>query len=140
MQFADRLRRALDLSPPEAGILRALASSTGVSQQVLAGNLGVLPSRLVALVDGLESRGLVERRDNPDDRRTYALHLSGAGRSMLDSIASVAREHQQALCAALDAEEQEQLAGLLQRIAEQQGLRPGVHPGFRTLGRRRGRR
>src|SRR6266566_185064 len=68
MQFADRLRRALDLSPPEAGILRAL------------------PSRLVALVDGLESRGLVERRDNPNDRRTYALHLSGAGRSMLDSI------------------------------------------------------
>jgi hypothetical protein len=58
---------------------------------------------------------------------------------MLDSIGRVAREHQQALCAALSAEEREQLAGMLLRIAEQQGLRPGVHPGFRTLGRGRGR-
>jgi len=39
------------------------------------------------------------------------------------------------LCEALGAEEREQLAGMLRRIADQQGLRPGVHPGFRTLGR-----
>ena len=140
MKFAERLQGALRLMPAHAGILRALMSSGGLSQQALAAQLDVLPSRLVALVDELESRGLVERRNNAEDRRTYALHLTDAGRAAHDSIGRVAREHQQALCAALDAREQEQLAAMLLRIAEQQGLRPGVHPGFRTLGRKGGRR
>jgi len=140
MKFAERLRGALDLTPAHAGILRALMMTGGLSQQALAAHLDVLPSRLVTLVDELESRGLLQRRDNAEDRRTYALHLTDAGRAAYESIGRVAREHQQALCAALDAREQEQLAELLARIAGQQGLKPGVHPGFRTLGRRRGRR
>jgi hypothetical protein len=40
------------------------------------------------------------------------------------------REHQDSLCAALNDQERAQLAPLLRRIAEDQGLRPGVHPGF----------
>jgi DNA-binding MarR family transcriptional regulator len=139
VKFADRLA-PLKLAPPHAGILRALASSGGSSQQSLATHLDVLPSRLVALVDDLEARGLLERRDNPEDRRTYALHLTDAGREVLESIGRVAREHDQALCAALTPEEREQLSRMLLRIAEQQGLTPGVHPGYRSLGRRlRGR-
>ena len=42
----------------------------------------------------------------------------------------VGREHQQTLLAALTEKEQGQLAGLLRRIADQQGLKPGVHPGY----------
>jgi hypothetical protein len=53
----------------------------------------------------------------------------------LKRIAQVAREHQQALCAALTDTEREQLAHLLKRIADEQGLRPGVHPGFGRLAR-----
>src|SRR3984893_12374970 len=126
MKFSERLKAALDLTPPHAGILRALTSSAGVSQQALAGRLGVLPSRLVALVDELESRGLVARRNNLDDRRTHALHLTDAGRGTLDTIGRVAREHQQALCEALSAQEQEQLAGMLLRNAEEPGVEHGV--------------
>lgn len=48
----------------------------------------------------------------------------------MKSIGRVARDHQQALCAALSQTECDQLAGLLVRIADEQGLRPGVHPGF----------
>jgi len=70
MKFGERLKAALDLTPPHAGILRALTSSAGVSQQALAGRLGVLPSRLVGLVDEARVRGLVERRDKPRRRRT----------------------------------------------------------------------
>ena len=34
----------------------------------------------VALLDELEGSGLVQRRDRPGDRRSYALHLTDAGR------------------------------------------------------------
>jgi DNA-binding MarR family transcriptional regulator len=118
------------------GILGVIDRSEGLSQQALCERLRVMPSRLVTLVDELEQRELVERRDNPDDRRTYALHLTERGRSTLKAIGRVAREHQEGLCAALTADEREQLATLLSRIADQQGLTPGVHPGFSRLGRK----
>jgi DNA-binding MarR family transcriptional regulator len=89
---------------------------------------------MVAAIDGLESRKLVERRDSPTDRRSYALHLTEAGREALSRVGQVSREHQEVICAALDAKERAQLAGLLRRIAEEQGLTPGVHPGYRKLG------
>jgi DNA-binding MarR family transcriptional regulator len=131
-RFAERLA-PLELAPQHAGILRLVGVSAGLSQRALAERLGILPSRLVALVDELEARGLVERRDDPDDRRNYALHLSEAGRAILGDIGRVARAHGESLCSALSEEERQQLATLLKRIADEQGLAPGVHPGFKKL-------
>jgi DNA-binding MarR family transcriptional regulator len=128
--------RELDLSPPHAGILGAIARGSGISQQALASLLGMVPSRLVALLDELEGLGLLERRDNADDRRVYALHLTDKGSRVLGDIGRIARAHDEALCASLDAREREQLTGLLERIAADQKLTPGVHPGFARLGDR----
>lgn len=133
-KFAERLTE-LNLVPAHAGIFRILSASPGLSQQALAGTLGTVPSRLVALVDELESHGLVERRAHETDRRTHALHLTAKGKAMLQSISRIAREHRQDLLAALSDVEQKQLAGLLERVAEQQGLIRGVHPGFAERGR-----
>ena len=132
-QFAERLR-VLDLAPADAGILRLLRISAGLSQQELASKLGIHPSRLVALLDNLEKRGLVERRANPDDRRLYSLHLAKGGDEALNGISKVAREHQESLLSALNSEERTSLAALLVRIADQQGLSRGVHPGYQQLG------
>jgi DNA-binding MarR family transcriptional regulator len=129
VKFGERLAD-LKLVPAHAGIFRILAERSGISQQSLAAGLGTLPSRLVALVDELESKGLLERRPHESDRRTYALHLTEAGRSTLQAIRRIAREHQQALLASLSDEEQEHLASLLQRVADQQHLIRRVHPGY----------
>src|SRR5215472_3051890 len=138
-RFAERLA-TVGLSPPQAGILRIVETAPGLSQRALAEKLGMPPSRLVALLDEMEGRGLLGRRDDPDDRRSYSLHLSGKGREALAAVGRIAREHQEALCAALGGPERDQLASLLRRIAEQQGLTAGVNPGYRRLGReRRGR-
>jgi DNA-binding MarR family transcriptional regulator len=124
----------MGLKPPHAGILRVIEQADGLSQQALGERLGLFPSRLVGMLDELEERGVLERRDSPTDRRSYALYLTEAGRKVLEEIRRVGREHQDALCAALDERERTQLAGLLARIATEQGLTPGVHPGFRKLG------
>ncbi len=135
-KFAERLAE-LQLIPPDAGILRILGATPALTQQALATALGTQPGRLVALVDDLETKGLIERRENPDDRRSYALHITEMGRSTLEAIGRIGREHQQALLAALSEDEQRELAALLQRIADQQGLAPGVHPGYARLGGRK---
>ncbi len=133
-QFAERLG-ALGLVPADAGILRMLRVAAGSSQQELAAMLQIHPSRMVAIVDNLEKRGLVERRANPDDRRLYSLYLTQAGGDALEKIGQVARQHQDALLSCLSHEDREILAALLLRVADQQGLVRGVHPGFQRMGK-----
>lgn len=133
-KFAERMG-TLGLTPPDAGILRLLRLTAGLSQQELAAKLGIHPSRLVALLDELERKGLVERKSNPDDRRQYSLHLTEKGTKTLEEIGHVAQQHQEALCAALSLEERDKLAELLRKIADQQGLSPMVHPGYRWIKR-----
>jgi DNA-binding MarR family transcriptional regulator len=87
-------------------------------------------------LDELETRGIVKRREKADDRRTYALHLTDEGQAILGDIGRIAQDHQDSLLASLGKEEREQLADLLQRIADDQGLAPGVHPGFSKIGRK----
>ena len=132
--FAD-LIASIDLTPPHSGILRAIAAEPGRSQQALSGQLGLLPSRVVAYVDELEDRGYVERRRNPDDRRLHALHLTASGKKVLTKIGELGRQHDRLLTAGLDTQQRATLHQLLATIAEQQGLAPHVHPGYRTLGR-----
>ncbi|HZA12511.1 MarR family transcriptional regulator [Mycobacterium sp.] len=133
-QFAERIS-ALGLTPPHAGILRAIARHPGASQQALSGRLGLLPSRVVAYVDELEDRGYVERRRNPDDRRLHALHLTPSGEQLMKQLSELVRQHERGLTAGLSAAQRRTLNDLLGTLARQQGLTPGVHPGYRTLGR-----
>jgi DNA-binding MarR family transcriptional regulator len=133
-KFAERLG-ALELAPADAGILRLLRVASGLSQQELAGKLQIHPSRLVAILDNLEKRRFVERRANPDDRRLYSIHLTKNGGEILEKIGKAAMEHQDALLSALSSVERDELAALLLRIADQQGLVRGVHPGYQRLGR-----
>jgi DNA-binding MarR family transcriptional regulator len=132
--FAVRLRE-LELVPAHAGALLAIAANAGVSQQALAALLGMVPSRLVTLLDGLEQRGLVERRDNAEDRRVYEIHLTENGSRMMADLGRVARAHDDAVCAPLTEKERQTLWSLLSRLVEEQKLTPGVHPGFAQLGK-----
>ncbi len=126
----------LQLSPAHSGILWILGRSAGVSQKELASTLKIHPSRLVALLDELEGRGLVERRGHTVDRRLYALHLTAKGQAAFEKIRHLAEEHLKLICGALSNTECAQLTEMLQRIAEERGLTPGVHPGYRWLGRK----
>jgi DNA-binding MarR family transcriptional regulator len=130
--FDERLGE-LELTPPQVGLLRAIAMQPGRSQQALAEQLGTPATRLVALLDGLERRGAIERRRNPDDRRLHALHLTEVGQELMRSVGMVAMAHGADLTAALDDSERAQLQRLLLRIAEDKKLAAGVHPGFRSV-------
>src|ERR1700722_329371 len=133
-RFAEHLE-VLELTPPDAGILRLLRVAAGISQQELSAKLQIHPSRLVAILDNLEKRKLVERKANANDRRLYSLYLTKNGGEILERVGRVEREHQDGLLAALSGEEREQLTGLLLRVADQQGLARGVHPGYQRLGK-----
>jgi DNA-binding MarR family transcriptional regulator len=130
MAFAERIA-PLGLTPPQVGLMRAIGEAPGRTQQALAEEFRLPASRMVGLVDDLESAGLVERRRDPNDRRVYRLHLSDVGASRLGEVATIARDSEQALLGALTAAERKSLGELLSRVADAQGLARGVHPGYR---------
>ena len=130
-QFRERLE-PLGIEPRHFGMLTRLAENEGKAQQAIGELIGLNPTQMVFLVDELEDRGLVERRRNPADRRSYGLYLTDAGRDLLGQVQAVARDHQGTLGSSLTWSEREQLTALLRRLAAEQGLTgqslPGASP------------
>ena len=66
-------------APARFSLVVALMSMGPISQQQLAEQMRVNRSLVVGIVDELERRGWLERRRDPDDRRSYRLHVTPAG-------------------------------------------------------------
>jgi DNA-binding MarR family transcriptional regulator len=131
-RFTERVAE-LGLTPRDAGAIRVLGRSPGISQRELATRLGTTPSRIVPLLDSLEQRGLVERSRSERDRRNYELALTETGRGLLGPLRTIAEAHQRAVLAALTPEEQAQLSELLAKLAAGGELPPDAHPGYASL-------
>ncbi|MDA3649156.1 MarR family winged helix-turn-helix transcriptional regulator [Saccharopolyspora indica] len=125
-QFGARVEE-LGLTPPLVGVLRMISVRPGLSQQQLAGELGLLPSKVVAFVDDLERRGLVTRTRGTRDRRVQHLALTAEGTELLGEALEVAARHEDAFCLALTPEERAQLQALLEHLARSHELTPGAH-------------
>ncbi|OAN42541.1 MarR family winged helix-turn-helix transcriptional regulator [Mycolicibacterium iranicum] len=86
-------------------------------QAGLAESLGIDPTNVVALLNELESAGLVERRRSPQDRRRHTVVLTDAGTGRLaeaeDALAALERH----MFGGLDDDELAALHDLLQRAA-----------------------
>jgi len=76
---------------------------------------------MVSTIDELESRGMVERRRHPSDRRAYALHITEHGHDTLARGRELSREAQDELLAPLSEEERAQLRELLLKLAVASG-------------------
>jgi DNA-binding MarR family transcriptional regulator len=114
--FAEALA-PLDLRPPQFGLMNMIEANPGATQQELVRQSMIDPSSMVATLDELERRGLVERRRNPADRRKHAVHLSGSGSETLAKARKVAIGVADRAFAALDADERETLRLLLRKTA-----------------------
>jgi DNA-binding MarR family transcriptional regulator len=107
-------------------ILALLDEGARETQWAIADALHFDPSQLVALLDGLEKRGLVERKRDPDDRRRHLVTLTPAGRQQLAGFRKLVRKLEDAFLAALDAGERAALRDLLLRVAVQRDARFAV--------------
>lgn len=84
--LADQRARALNMTRAQWSVLKRLEMSQGVKQAELAELLDVQPITLARLVDKLAGLGLVERRDDPNDRRANRLYLTGAAAPVLERL------------------------------------------------------
>ncbi|MDB5518181.1 MAG: transcriptional regulator [Tardiphaga sp.] len=89
---ADQALAAHGLSEATALPLMVLSRrGKSVRQGVLAEEMGIEGPSLVRLIDLLQAEGLVERREDPTDRRAKTLHLTALGETRADEINRILR-------------------------------------------------
>jgi len=112
-----RLAR-LGVNGREFGVLMLLQAEGPVSQQRLADRLGVDRTTMVALIDALEEKRLVNRHRNPSNRRAYVLEVTAAGRKRLREALQAVELAEQETLAPLSAAESATLTRALQRLVQ----------------------
>jgi DNA-binding MarR family transcriptional regulator len=106
---------ALGVSPGRVGVLALIEANPGVTQGELARAVGLDRSTMVPLLDGLEKRGILERRRGAD-RRTNGLWLTPSGRRLLAEVKRRTHEHEERIAAGLSRPERAQLVALLRKL------------------------
>ena len=99
----------LDLSLTQLKALYRLGDADHRSVSELAGDLRLSIPSASRAVDGLVQRGLVERRECSDDRRTRRVRLTPAGRDTLRHVHEVRHHDLEAALAALSPAERDAL-------------------------------
>lgn len=97
--FKDINRRLarFELSPAQFSVLAVIAANPGINQLTIASALDIERAGLGRLVDRLVQQELVTRIASVEHRRYYALHLTAAGRKLLDRAKPVIAEGEKAL-------------------------------------------
>ncbi|MFF4963277.1 MarR family winged helix-turn-helix transcriptional regulator [Streptomyces sp. NPDC001222] len=100
----------------ELAVLAVLDAYDELSQLEAAGKLGIDRTTMVALVDALEGKELVERRRSPKDRRKNIVQLTPVGRERLKDAEFARQEMERRFLAPLSSSDATRLVHALQSL------------------------
>ena len=110
--------RDCNITPGQFGVLVLVQANIGLNQTTLGKALGIDRSTVVAVIDKLEARGLVERTPALTDRRSYALQLSPQGKNLLCHARNMVAKHEKRISKGLSKPDQVLLISLLQKLQD----------------------
>ena len=105
-----------DLRPVDFSVMSLITHNPGITSRQLCSSLGLLPPNLVAMINNLEKRELIERRPHPSDGRAMGLHPSGKGRELMQDAEQTAAKLEHDATRHLTAAELKTLLRLLKKI------------------------
>ena len=108
--------RARELTHQQAFVLGYLARNPGSMQRDLAEVSRTTPANVSSLLQGLERRGLIERRAEAGDERVKRAHATPVGRDLIDGFDAAMGEVEETILAPLSPPERATLHDLLSKI------------------------
>lgn len=108
-----------DITPVQSHTLLYLAKICGdreVIQRDLEHELHLKASTVNGIVDRLEEKGYISRRQSREDGRRRLISLTDQGKAVTETFRTAMEDTDRAFCAVLTGEEQKQLRGMLDRL------------------------
>ena len=105
------------ITPAQWGVLRIIAHKDHVSIKDIAGQLAISSSAATQLVDDLTDNGHLKRSDNPDDRRSQYIALSGTAKKQMTLLRKGHLKRLSNVFSALNDQELEQYLRLSAKVA-----------------------
>jgi len=102
-----------DITSVQYAALEILQKTPGINQRQLGDELDVDRSTIADLTARMVRNGLIERSDDPDDKRSYVLFLTTAGKKQLAILRPRVEEVERILTAKLSQRESGELKRLL---------------------------
>jgi MarR family transcriptional regulator for hemolysin len=109
-------------------LLRIARSEAPMRQNELAASLSLDGSSVVRLLDALESSGLVERSEDPADRRAKSLALTPRGRRTVDQVERVSQDIRNVVLGEVSDEDLTRSLRLLETVRDRLGSLADAEP------------
>jgi MarR family 2-MHQ and catechol resistance regulon transcriptional repressor len=113
---AERSIAEVGLGLSDFGALEALLHKGPLTITQIQSKVLLASGSMTAAVDRLEGKGLVVRRNTPEDRRAKMLELTAEGKRVVEKAFQKHAAELKAAMAILNQEEKQQLYGLLRRL------------------------
>jgi len=110
----------LNITPGQALILGFLNDEDQITSSELGKRTELDSATLTGLIDRMETAKLIERRDNPTDRRSIQIHLTEHGRTMGTEAVRLIVEANQEFLQKLTKSEQGQLRTLIWKLRDRE--------------------
>ena len=111
-QFDERMRRhrvprwmKLDLTAVQFKSLLYIVKTGNATSKKLSDILEVTPANVTGVIDRLILQGLVQREENPEDRRVTLLQATDKGKKLIANLEENKLEHMAQLLSSLNEEE-----------------------------------
>ncbi|MDD9265806.1 MarR family winged helix-turn-helix transcriptional regulator [Paenibacillus sp. GCM10023248] len=107
-----------DMTTEQWVVLHRLACEDGISQKTLAIRAEKDQTNITRILDQLERKGLVERKANENDRRSFLTFITDQGRAMNDKLNPIEQQVIASLLTGFTEEQVSLLRELLLKITE----------------------
>src|SRR3954465_10057733 len=118
-------QRQFGVNVTEWRIMSLLAIEPAIPASRICHVIGFDKGPVSRTLAGLEKRGLISIRTDPNDGRTHSISLTAKGRAIHDKVIVAAFERERRLLSCLDKDEREVLIDLLRRLHENLGAVTG---------------
>lgn len=108
--------KAYHLTPEQWAVLFRIGEEDGLIQREIADRASKDKPTVTRILASLEQKGLIRKEEGSEDRRSFRIFISEAGRDMVKAIAPLEKEAMETACEGIPEQERELLVSLLQQI------------------------
>jgi DNA-binding MarR family transcriptional regulator len=115
-EFYEEQLRPLGLNGKDYGVMVVLEEKGSISQHEIGMCIYIDRTTMVGIIDNLEKRGLVERKEHPTDRRSHSIYLTPKGKDTLSKAHHLGIQVEKRFLNCLGVKEQKEFLRLLKQL------------------------